>query len=58
MIQDIFVCLFVTDPTAKSRWALSKEAMPIANADRYYTANIFATTFCCTLFQDVLKMYF
>ena len=29
------VCLFVTDATAKSRQAPSKEAMPIANADRY-----------------------
>ena len=28
------ICLFVTDTTAKSRQAPSKEAMPIANADR------------------------
>ena len=33
-IMILFVCLFETDVTAKSRWALSKEAMPIANTDR------------------------
>ena len=33
--EDFQMRCLVTDATAKSRQALCKEAMPIANADRY-----------------------